>query len=462
MFGAFERTVAGRYLRARRGERFVSVIAIFSLVGIALGVATLIIVMSVMNGFKADLLGRILGLNGDLSIYGSGPTLTDYDALAGRVRAVPGVIDAVPLVEGQVLLSTERGSSGGLVRGMRAADLRNLHEISDNIRAGSLDAFGAAATGAAGSAAAGAAPATARTSMAGATSPVAPAAQTAGSPAAAEDGIAIGLTLAQRFGLAVGSKLTLVSPDGAATAFGTVPRVRAYRVVAIFQAGLNDYDSTFVFLPLAAAQVFFLKPGQATQISVKVADPERVVPVTRAIRAALDAQPPPGGPVRVVDWTQSNNSFFAAIQIEQNVMFLILTLIILVAAFNVVSSLIMMVKDKTRDIAVLRTLGAGRGAIMRIFLMCGASVGVTGTLLGTALGVVFCANIERIRLALQSVTGTDVFSPEVYYLEHLPAKLDWGEVTQVILMALVLSLLATLYPSWRAARTDPVEALRHE
>ena len=432
MFGPFERAVAGRYLRARRGERFVSVIAVFSLIGIALGVATLIIVMSVMNGFKSDLLGRILGLNGDLSIYSSGAALTDYDALAGRVRAVPGVIEAVPLVEGQVLLSTDRGSTGGLVRGMRGADLKRLHEISDNIRAGSLDTFGEATPGA------------------------------GGSVPAAEDGIAIGLTLAQRFGLGVGSKLTLVSPDGAATAFGTVPRVRAYRIAAIFQAGLNDYDSTFVFLPLAAAQVFFQKSGQATQVSVKVAVPERVAPVTRAIRAALDAQPPAGGPVRVVDWTQSNNSFFAAIQVEQNVMFLILTLIILVAAFNVVSSLIMMVKDKTRDIAVLRTLGAGRGAILRIFLMCGASVGVTGTLLGTALGVVFCANIERIRLALQSVTGTDLFSPEVYYLEHLPAKLDWREVSQVIVMALVLSLLATLYPSWRAARTDPVEALRHE
>ncbi len=452
MFGPFERTVAGRYLRARRGERFVSVIAIFSLAGIALGVATLIIVMSVMNGFKSDLLGRILGLNGDLSIYATGPSLTDYDALAARVRAVPGVTDAVPLVEGQVLLSTDRGSSGGLVRGVRGADLRNLHEISDNIRAGSLDAFGAGA----------AAPATPAGVVPGTAAAGRSPAAAAPAQAPAEDGIAIGLTLAQRFGLAVGSKLTLVSPDGAATAFGTVPRVRAYRVVAIFQAGLNDYDSTFVFLPLAAAQVFFQKPGQATQISVKVADPERVTPVTRAIRAALDAQPPPGGPVRVVDWTQSNNSFFAAIQIEQNVMFLILTLIILVAAFNVVSSLIMMVKDKTRDIAVLRTLGAGRGAIMRIFLMCGASVGVTGTLIGTALGVVFCANIERIRLVLQSITGTDLFNPEVYYLEHLPAKLDWREVAQVIVMALVLSLLATLYPSWRAARTDPVEALRHE
>ena len=414
-FGAFERAIAGRYLRARRGERFVSVIAAFSLVGIALGVATLIIVMSVMNGFKSDLLGKILGLNGDLSVYAAGPPMTDFDAIASRIRGVPGVVSAVPLVEGQVLLTTDRGSSGGLVRGMRPADLRALHEISSNIRAGSLDAFHG------------------------------------------DDAIAIGLTLAQHFGLGIGSKLTLVSPEGAATAFGTVPRVRAYTVAAIFQAGVNDYDSTFVFLPMQAAQVFFQLPDAATQIEVRVRDPERVQTVSRAVRTLLADRP-----VRVVDWTQSNNSFFGAVQVEQNVMFLILTLIVLVAAFNVVSSLIMLVKDKTRDIAVLRTLGAGRGAVMRVFVMCGASVGVTGTLLGTALGVIFCLNIERIRQALQSITGTDLFNPEVYYLEHLPAKLEWNEVAQVIAMALVLSLLATLYPSWRAARTDPVEALRHE
>ena len=414
-FGAFERTIAGRYLRARRGERFVSVIAAFSLVGIALGVATLIIVMSVMNGFKSDLLGKILGLNGDLSVYSAGPPMTDFDAIAARIAAVPGVVSAMPLVEGQVLLTTDRGSSGGLVRGMRPQDLRDLHAISDTVRAGSLADFHG------------------------------------------DDAIAVGITLAEHFGLGVGSKLTLVSPNGAATAFGTVPRVRAYTIVAIFQAGVNDYDSTFVFLPMQAAQVFFQLPNAATQIEVRVRDPERVQGVSRAVRTLLADRP-----VRVVDWTQSNNSFFAAITVEQNVMFLILTLIVLVAAFNVVSSLIMLVKDKTRDIAVLRTLGAGRGAVMRVFVMCGASVGVTGTLLGTAIGVVFCLNIERIRLALQSVTGTNLFNPEVYYLEHLPAKLEWDEVLQVIGMALVLSLLATLYPSWRAARTDPVEALRHE
>ncbi|POF63819.1 lipoprotein-releasing system transmembrane subunit LolC [Novacetimonas maltaceti] len=415
MFGPFERAVAGRYLHARRGERFVSVIAIFSLVGIALGVATLIIVMSVMNGFKADLLGRILGLNGDLSVYGVSRTITDYDALAGRIRRVAGVEAANPLIEAQVLLNSGGYNAGGLVRGMTQDDLRGLKEISNSLVAGSLDEFGS------------------------------------------DDTIVVGTTLAERAGLTVGARLTLVSPNGAATAFGTMPRVRAYRVIAIFDAGVNDYNASYVFLPLHAAQVYFQMPHQVTQIQVMTRDAENVGPIRTSIEQALG-----GTQVRVMDWTQSNNAFFGAVQVEQNVMFLILTLIILVAAFNVISSLIMMVKDKTADIAVLRTIGATRGAIMRIFLMCGASVGVTGTIAGTALGIVFCLNIERIRQGLQKITGTDLFNAEVYYLEHLPAKLVWSQVFEVIAMALALSLLATLYPSWRAARTDPVEALRHE
>lgn len=414
MFGPFERMVAGRYLHARRGERFVSVIAIFSLVGIALGVATLIIVMSVMNGFKADLLGRILGLNGDLSVYGISRTISDYDDVAAHVRSVPGVISAAPLVESQVLLNSGNYNAGGLVRGMTRNDLIGLHEVSDNLVAGSMDDFGD------------------------------------------DDTIIVGTTLAERAGLTVGGRLTLVSPQGAATAFGTMPRVRAYRVVGIFDAGVNDYNAGYVFLPLHAAQVYFQLPGQVTQVQVMTRDAENVIPVRQAIEKVMH------GDVRVMDWTQSNNAFFGAVQVEQNVMFLILTLIILVAAFNVISSLIMMVKDKSADIAVLRTLGATRGAIMRIFLMCGASVGVTGTFVGTGLGIVFCLNIERIRQLLQRITGTDLFNAEVYYLEHLPAKLIWSQVAEVIAMALALSLLATLYPSWRAARTDPVEALRHE
>ena len=416
MFGPFERAVAGRYLRARRGERFVSVIAIFSLVGIALGVATLIIVMSVMGGFKVDLLSRILGFNGHLGVYGMGGQLSNFDELAGRIRDIPDVVSVIPVVDGQVLLSGPQGqATGGFVRGIRPADLKPLHAVSDHILAGSLDDF------------------------------------------RGDDAIAVGAGLARRFALNVGSELTVVSPQGAATAFGTVPRVRAYRVAAIFQVGENEYDSAYVFLPLDAAQIYFQRPHAATQLEVMVSDPERVTAVHRAILEALR-----GEQVQIIDWQQSNNSFFAAVKVEQNVMFLILTLIILVAAFNVISSLIMMVKDKTRDIAVLRTLGAGRGAVMRIFLMCGASVGVTGTLLGLVLGVLFCWNIETIQHWVETFTGASVFNPEVYYLTHLPARLDWHEVAQVVTMALVLSLLATLYPSWRAARTDPVEALRHE
>ncbi|MFT8943619.1 MAG: lipoprotein-releasing ABC transporter permease subunit [Acetobacter pasteurianus] len=415
MFGPFERAVAGRYLRARRGERFVSVIAIFSLVGIALGVATLIIVMAVMNGFQADLMGRILGLNGDLTIYGQGRTISQYEDVTRKVRSVPGVVSATPLVEGQVLLSAGAYNSGGMVHGLTPQGLKDLKAVSSSIIAGSLDDFGP------------------------------------------DDSIVVGVTMAERAGLGIGSGLTLVSPDGAATAFGTVPRVRRYRVVAIFDAGVNDYNSSVVFLPMHAAQIYFQMPNKATQIQVMTKDAEHVRPVTLAIE---DAVGDPG--LRVLDWANANNALFGAVQVEQNVMFLILTLIILVAAFNVISSLIMMVKDKTADIAVLRTIGASRGAIMRIFLMCGAFVGVTGTVAGTALGVVFCMNIERIRQLLQKLTGTNLFNPEVYYLEHLPAKLVWGQVAEVIVMALGLSLLATLYPSWRAAKTDPVEALRHE
>ena len=416
MFNAFERTVAGRYLRARRGERFVSVIAGFSLVGIALGVATLIIVMSVMGGFQVDLLSRILGFNGHLGVYGAGAPLRDYDALTTRIKTVPGVLAAAPVLDGQVLLSGPRGqNAGGMVRGIKAEDIAHLRAVSGNIRAGSLADF------------------------------------------KGEDAIAVGVGLANKFGLRVGDDLTLISPQGAATAFGTVPRVRAYKVAAIFQVGMNEYDTSFVFVPLEAAQIFFQQPGTVTQIEIVADDADNVRSIRAGIMRAL-----PGAPIRVIDWQQNNNSFFAAVQVEKNVMFLILTLIILVAAFNVISSLIMMVKDKTRDIAILRTIGAGRGAIMRIFLMCGASVGVTGTFAGLLLGVLFCLNIQTIQGWVEGVTGASVFNPEVYYLTHLPSRLDPGEVVQVMIMALSLSLLATLYPSWRAARTDPVEALRHE
>lgn len=418
MFNAFERTVAFRYLRARKGERFVSVIAIFSLVGIALGVATLIIVMSVMNGFRQELLGRILGLNGHLGVYAAdGGPLADYDDLAARIRGLPGVVSATPIVEGQVLLTSEAGgASGGLARGIKPEDLRARAIIAGNIRRGSLAEF------------------------------------------EGEDAVVIGTGLAQRLRVGVGDRISLVSPQGRTTVFGTVPRVRAYRVVALFNVGMNEYDSSFVFLPLQAAQTYFQVQDGATQVEVFAEDPTRVRAVNLQIRRALAEV----RPVRIVDWQDANSSFFNAVQVERNVMFLILTLIIIVAAFNIVSSLIMLVKDKVKDIAILRTMGATRGAVMRIFLLCGASVGVAGTAIGFMLGLAFCLNIESIRQALQALTGTELFSPEVYFLSQLPAVVDPGEVAQVVGMGLGLSLLATLYPSWRAARLDPVEALRSE
>jgi len=416
MFGPFERAIAFRYLRARKGERFVSVIAIFSLVGIALGVATLIIVMSVMNGFRQELLSRILGLNGHLGVHGLERNISDYDAVAGRIRAVPGVVMATPIVEGQVLLTSDQGgASGGLARGVKPEDLRARGIVADSIINGRLDRF------------------------------------------EGDDAIVIGSRLAQRFRITVGDKVTLVSPQGRTTVFGTVPRVRAYTVVAIFQIGMHEYDNSFVFLPMAAAQTFFQTGDVATQVEVFVTDPTNVRAVTRGIRTALQDRP-----VRILDWQDANSSFFAAVQVERNVMFLILTLIIIVAAFNIVSSLIMLVKDKGRDIAVLRTVGATRGAILRIFLLCGASVGVIGTLTGFLIGIAFCANIETIRQAIQALSGTELFSAEVYFLTRLPAVVDPNEVMQVVAMGLGLSLLATIYPSWRAAKTDPVVALRNE
>ena len=417
MFGPFERQVAGRYLRSRKGEQFVSIIAVFSLLGIMLGVATLIIVMSVMNGFRHELLGKILGLNGDLGIYSTAGGITGFDDLAAKIRLVPGVTAATPVVDRPAGLKPERGGnySAGLVRGISQADLRGLKIVASNILDGSLDKF------------------------------------------QGDDAIVVGVGLANRTGLRVGDRLQIYAPDMTSTPFGAIPRGRSYTIVAVFQVGFNEADTSFVFMPREAAQVLFRMPEMVSQIEVTTIDPDRATQFGRDIRRVLGDVP-----VRVVDWTQNNNAFFAAVEVERNVMFLILTLIIIVAAFNIISSLIMLVKDKTRDIAVLRTLGASSGSILRIFLMCGAFVGVSGTVAGTLLGVVFCENIESIRHVIEGLSGTNLFNPEVYFLSRLPAVLEWREVVQVVGLAIGISLLATIYPSWRAAKTDPVEALRNE
>jgi lipoprotein-releasing system permease protein len=413
IFGAVERMIAFRYLRARRQEGFVSVIAVFSLLGIALGVATLIIVMSVMNGFRADLLARILGLNGDLGVYAAAGPLGGFDAAARKVESVKGVTAAIPVVEGQVMATTEFGASGALVRGIRPADLRALPLVARHIVAGSLADFG-------------------------------------------DDGIAVGVRLARRLGVTVGGPVTVISPQGTATAFGTMPRIKTYRVAALFDVGMYEYDNSFIYAPLAAAQLFFQLPQAVTHLEVFVADPDRVRAAAARIAAALDR------PLRIVDWQQANSSLFNAVEIERNVMFLILTLIILVAAFNIVSSMIMMVKDKGRDIAILRTMGASRGMVLRIFMLSGASIGILGTAAGLVLGIVVTRNLEAIRVFLQSMLHTDLFSAEIYFFTRIPARIDGDEVAAVVVMALALSFLATLYPSWRAARLDPVEALRYE
>ena len=417
MFGPFERMVAGRYLRARKGERFVSIIAIFSLIGIALGVATLIVVTSVMSGFQVELVSRILGMNGHITVEAyAGQKLDDYQPLVEQTRAIKDVVSVTPVLDGQALLSTDGGGArGGLVRGIGLDDLRALHPISGNVVAGSLDDF----TG--------------------------------------EDSIAVGVGLANAYRLRIGAPLTIISPEGAATAFGTIPRVRAYKVVAIYDAGLNDYNNSVVFLPLAAAQVFFQKPKAVTGIEIRLRDPDEVGRVAAELAPLLRERP-----VYARDWRHANDTIIGVLQVQKDTMFIVLGMIVLVAAFNVVSSLIMLVKDKRADIAVLRTIGASSVSVLRIFLMCGAFVGVSGTLIGTVIGVLFCHYIVAVQHFVERMTGGRVFDASVFMLSELPNTIDWADVARVVALGLLLSLLATLYPSWRAARTDPVEALRHE
>ncbi len=415
IFSAFERMVAFRYLRARRKEGFVSVIAAFSFLGIVLGVATLIIVMAVMNGFREELLSRVLGLNGHLGVYAiQGTVLEDYQEKAEKVKKIKGVELAMPLIEGQVMVSSLKSAQGAIVRGLETKDFKKRKVLAESIVGGSAEAL------------------------------------------FEKDTLLVGDRLARKLGVYVGDKITLIAPKGTVTAFGSVPRMRSYTIGGTFSVGMYEYDSSFIFMPMEEAQKFFDMDNVVTNLEVFLENHDQVSQARYEISKAL------GGKVRIYDWQRSNAAFFNAIQVERNVMFLILTLIILVASFNMISGLIMLVKDKGRDIAVLRTMGATRAMIMRIFFMSGASIGFFGTLFGVLFGLVFCDNIESIRRFLEGLTGTDLFAAEIYFLTQLPAKVDPVEVVSVVVMALFLSFAATIYPSWRAARLDPVEALRYE
>jgi lipoprotein-releasing system permease protein len=417
MFSSLEFWIALRYLKAKRKEGFISVIAIFSFVGIMIGVATLIIVMSVMNGFRYELVGRILGINSHLTVYSRADGIENYQKLVDGLRQIPGVVYANPLVESQVMVAGRGKAVGGLVKGIAVEDLKHKELIADNIIHGELNSLEDKNT------------------------------------------IIVGSTLANNLNLEVGDTVKLISPETNSTIVGTVPRIKSYKIGGIFESGMYEYDSTTIFMPIYSAQVHFRYKEKASAAEVFVSDANNMEEAHLAVRKLLANNYPS---TYLVDWQQSNASFIDALNVERNVMFLILTLIILVAAFNIISSLIMLVNDKNKNIACLRTMGISSESVMRIFLICGSMIGVTGTFFGFIIGVLFSANINTIKKWLEAATDTTLFNPTIYFLSNLPSRIFVSDVVLIVGMALILSFLATIYPAYKASKSNPADIVRYE